>query len=160
MELLIQLVIVLLLILFGYGIGSWVERRHLADLDRRESANGPFLVTQLKSFPAFQLGGPVPQLIVAETVIATDYFKTFAASIRRLFGGELRGYQTLLDRARRESAQRVIEHARSLGYNAICNLRLETADIGGNNSSKKGAVMVCIMASATAYRYRAEEPIT
>jgi hypothetical protein len=37
------------------------------------------------------------------------------------------------------------------GFNAICNLRLETADVGGSTLSKKSAITVSISASATAY---------
>lgn len=156
----LQVFLVVCLISLGWAVGSWAERRHLASLAEREQQNGAFLVTQLKTFPAFDPGGPVPQLIVAEAVIATDYFKSFMATIRRLFGGELRSYQSLLDRARRESTQRIIEHARGLGYNAICNLRMETADVGGNNSTRKGAVMVAILASATAYNFKTEDVLT
>ena len=92
-----------------------------------------------------------PQMYVAEVVIATDYLKTFLAGLRKFFGGEIRSYQTLLVRARREATLRILEQARQQGYNAICNLRLENADIGGNNNAK-GVAMVAILASATAYR--------
>lgn len=153
-DLVFQFGIAVLLIALGWTIGAVFERRHLADLAARESANGEFLVTQLKSFPAYAPGGPTPQMVVAEAVIATDYFKSLMGALRRLFGGEIHSYETLLDRARRESTQRVIDQARRLGYNAVCNLRLETADVGGNNSSKKGATMVCILASATAYCFQ------
>jgi uncharacterized protein YbjQ (UPF0145 family) len=94
-------------------------------------------------------------MVVAETVIATDYLKSFVASIRRLFGGEVRSYHSLLARARRETTQRLVEQAQAMGHNAICNLRLVTADVGGSTASKKGAAMVAILGSATAYTYRA-----
>ena len=152
-ELLFQFGFVLLLIALGWTAGTIAERRHLADLDEREAANGEFLVTQLKSFPAAAPSELAPQLIVGEAVIGTDYFKSFMASFCALFGGEVRSYQSLLERARRESTQRIIEQARELGYNAICNLRLETADVGGNSSNKKGVAIVCILASATAYHF-------
>ena len=45
---------------------------------------------------------------------------------------------------------RIIEQARSQGYNAVCNVRLETADVGGS-SSRRRAAMAAILASATAY---------
>ncbi len=150
-ELLVQLLGVLFLIGLGWSVGSYAERRHLARLAEREKSNGAFLVTQLKSFPAYTGRDLPPQLIVAETVVASDYFKSFLAGLRRLFGGEVRSFQSLLSRARRESTQRIVEEARGMGYNAICNLRLETADVGGSSANKKGAAMVAIIASATAY---------
>jgi uncharacterized protein YbjQ (UPF0145 family) len=151
MELLIQIGIVAFLILLGWVAGSWAERRHLRHLEAREQSHSHFLVTQLKSYPNATPGAEAPQLILGEAVVASDYFKTFLASLRRLFGGEVRSFQSLLSRARREATQRVVEQATELGYNAICNLRIETADIGGNTAQKKGAAMVAIIASATAY---------
>ncbi len=151
----VELIIVLFLLAGGYTLGTIAERRHLAKLDSRESGNGSFLVTQLKSFPAHEPGSTSPQIVLAETVVASDYFKTFLASLRRLFGGEVRSFHSLLDRARRETTQRLVEQAQRLGYNAICNLRLETADVGGSTASRKGAAMVAILGSATAYHYDA-----
>jgi uncharacterized protein YbjQ (UPF0145 family) len=151
-ELIIQVSFVLFLLALGLIAGTIAERKHLASLAEREQNNGAFLVTQLKSFPAYAPGSPDPQFVVAEAALSSDYFRTFLASIRRLFGGEMKSFHKLLQRARREATQRVIEQAQELGYNAICNLRLDSADIGGN-SKRKGAAMVCIIASATAYRF-------
>jgi uncharacterized protein YbjQ (UPF0145 family) len=151
-ELIIQVSIVLFLLALGLIAGTIAERKHLANLTEREENNGPFLVTQLKSFPAYAPGSPDPQFVVAEAALSSDYFRTFIAKIRRLFGGEMKSFHALLQRARREATQRVIEQAQALGYNAICNLRLDSADIGGN-SKRQGAAMVCIIASATAYHF-------
>jgi uncharacterized protein YbjQ (UPF0145 family) len=140
------------LLAWGLIAGTIAVRKHLADLALREQSNGAFLVTQLRSFPAYAPGNLAPQLIVAEVTLSSDYFRSFLASIRRLFGGEMKSFHTLLQRARREATQRLIEQSRSLGYNAICNLRLEGADIGGN-SKGRGAAIVCIFATATAYHF-------
>ncbi len=149
--LLTQLGMVLFLLALGWSAGTFFERRHLRSLQERESENGAFLITQLKSF---HVPGEIPpQLIMAEAVVASDYLKSFLAKLRGVFGGEVRSFHSLLNRARREATQRIVEQARESGYNAICNLRLETADIGGN-MRKKGAAMVAILASATAYHYQ------
>jgi uncharacterized protein YbjQ (UPF0145 family) len=74
-----------------------------------------------------------------------------------LFGGEMKSFHVLLQRARREATQRIIEHASHMGYNAICNLRLDSADLGGN-SKGRGAAIVCIFATATAYHFEAPGP--
>ena len=42
-------------------------------------------------------------LVMGEVVIASDYFKTFVASLRNIVGGEVKAYQTMLSRARREA---------------------------------------------------------
>jgi len=47
---------------------------------------------------------------------------------------------------------KLIEQARGMGYNAVCNVRLEPADVSGAiTNPKKKSVMVCIIATATAY---------
>jgi uncharacterized protein YbjQ (UPF0145 family) len=125
-------------------------------LAAREAANGDFLISQIKSFPGALAGATAPTIVISEAVIATDYFKTFIATLRKIFGGELRSYNSLLHRARREALQRLVEQARQHGYNAICNVRIESADVGGNTMRRRAA-MVAILASATAY-HRAPTP--
>lgn len=140
------------LIALGLFVGGYLERKHIASLDRRESETRHMLVTQLKSFPLNSPTGKPPTMLCGEVVISSDYLKTFLATIRKLFGGELRSFQTLLDRARREALQRIKEDAVRRGYDAICNVRLETAAIAGRGSSNKNKiVMVSIIASGTAY---------
>lgn len=145
-------------LLGGLLIGRWTEGRHLRSLDEREAENGDFLITQLKSFP-LATANAQPTILFGEAAIACDYFKSFAGGLRKLFGGEMRSYNTLLVRARREALQRVVEQARAAGYNAVCNVRYQSADIGGNNSSrKKGVVMAVVMATATAYHSHTPSP--
>ena len=145
------------LLALGLFAGGYAERRHIRSLQRREATMRDMLVTQIKSFPGHVPGANSPQVIFAEVVIASDYLKTFLASIRGFFGGEVGSYHTMLDRARREATQRILEQARQQGYNAVCNLRLETADIGGNSvtQGKKRMVMAAILASGTAYNAEA-----
>ncbi|MCO6047615.1 YbjQ family protein [Aeoliella sp. ICT_H6.2] len=137
----------------GYFVGGWRERSHIQDLDRRESGNGDFVITQVKTAMDVSVNGPPPTLLIGEAVIASDYLKTFLASLRNLFGGEVRSYRTLMERARREALQRIVEQARQAGYNAVCNVRMQAADVGGSNvAGKKAMVMAAILVSATAYR--------
>lgn len=137
----------------GFFVGGYVERRHFRQLEEREAANKGFIVTQLKTYPGgVAQGSSAPQVFFAETVISSDYLKTFLSSIRKFFGGEMKSYHSLLERARRESLLRIIEQARNAGYDTACNLRYETADLGGATNPKKRIVTVAILASATAYR--------
>lgn len=144
------------LIIFGFFlglglfVGGYTERRHIRSLDEREASHRDIFVTQLKSFPEAVVGPTPPAFFVGEVVIATDYLKTFLTSIRKIFGGEMRSYQTLLTRARREALLRVVEQAHRGGYNAVCNVRFDGLDVGGNSKGRRAA-MVTMMASATAY---------
>ena len=136
-------------------VGSWIERRHLYALDQREALLGSMLVTDLRTYPQHAPGTPPPQIVVGEVVIACDYFKAFLASWKLLFGGRVGSYQRVVDRARREAALRVLEQARALGYNAVCNLRIESADVGGNTQQSRMPISA-VIAFGTAYVARQE----
>ena len=157
MDLLISLGCFAFFLLLGLFVGGYRERSHFARLDQRERALSDMLVTQLKSFPSAVTGESPPTLLVAEAVIGTDYLKSFLAGLRNIFGGEIRSYQTLLVRARREALLRVMEQAESRGYNAVCNVRFSMADIGGNTGSQKKVAIAALMASGTAYH--ADHPV-
>ena len=149
------LAVVIPLVVFGLIIGRTVENRHFRRLDDFEAQHRNILVTQLKSFPYACNGKHAPSLVVAEVVIASDHLKSFLAQWRNLFGGELRSFQTLQTRAKREAVTRLIRAALSRGFNAICNVRIESADVGGGNSQRK-TPMAAVIASGTAYH--AEPP--
>ena len=139
-----------LFILLGLVVGTASERRHFRSLEQREAGFSEMLVTDLRSYAPDHDPATQPSLVTGEAVIATDYLKTFLAGLRNLLGGEVRSYLTLVNRARREAMMRMLESARGLGYDAVCNVRLEPADIGGS-SSRKGVPMAAMVASGTAY---------
>jgi len=152
MEFLIQIVVAALLLGVGLGAGRIAERRHFASLARREREIGSrFVITDLKRFPGGALG--TATLVAGHACISSDYFKSFVASLRKLIGGELRSYESLMQRARREAVMRMLEDAHRLGYDAVCNVRLNGVDIGGASLQRKGGVVsVSVHASGTAYR--------
>ena len=138
------------LLALGLLAGGYAERKHLRSLASREAANGDFFISQIKTFPEAVVLGTPPTIVFGETAIASDYLKSFLSGLRKIFGGELRSYYSLTVRARREALQQLVESARSQGYNALCNVRLDSADIAGN-SKRRSMPMVTILASATAY---------
>jgi uncharacterized protein YbjQ (UPF0145 family) len=149
-EVAVQLGIVIGLLLLGVIAGRASEARHLKSLGRREAALQDVLVTDLRNFPEPRAGARSAELVVAEVVIAADSLKVFLASLRGILGGEITSYRSLMIRARREAVLRLVEQAHAKGYNALANVRLEGADIGGS-AVRSGMAMVCILASATAY---------
>lgn len=52
------------------------------------------------------------------------------AGLRSLGGGEIREYTQLLDHARWEALQRLLDHARSLGANAVISVEFDSSEIG------------------------------
>ena len=55
--------------------------------------------------------------------------RDIAASLKNIFGGELRGYTELLSDSREEATERMIEQAKSIGANAVLNVRYSTSSI-------------------------------
>ncbi len=140
------------LIVFGLIIGRTVERRHLRSIRQRELESNDIFVTQLKTFPSVVAGAAAPSVVMSEVVISSDYLKTWLSQWRNLFGGEMKSFRSLQERAKREAVLRLIEQTTAMGHNAICNVRLSGADIGGNTSGKKNKiVMAAIIATGTAY---------
>jgi uncharacterized protein YbjQ (UPF0145 family) len=55
--------------------------------------------------------------------------RDFMASLKNLVGGELKGYTELLQEARQEALERMSEQARSIGANAVVNVRFSTSSV-------------------------------
>jgi len=129
-----QLIFVIVLVSLGYFFGKRAENKHFKSLIEREE--------KLNSLPAMASRMP-PQdgkydqiLVSGSVVIANDYFKTFVAGLRNLFGGKISTYESLLDRARREALLRLKEQAKQMNADLIFNVKYETANISGQTSKK------------------------
>ncbi len=146
---LFQLLVVLLLLGLGFFVGRWHENRHYKAIHRREEEylNVPALVT--RTVPEDR---PIAEawLVSGTVVVSIDYFKRIAAAIRKLFGGEIRAYSSLLDRARREALLRMKDEGANA--EAFHNVRIETSSISSGGRKTIGTVEV--LAYATAVRYR------
>ena len=53
-----------------------------------------------------------------------------AASLRSIFGGEIKEYTALLEETRRHALDRMISNAQLMGANAIVMMRFDSAEIG------------------------------
>ena len=133
LNLLFQAGTVAVLIGLGFFVGRYRERSHRKSLRQREARPGPVL-TNLRALPQ---GAAAAEswLCLGSVVIASDYFKTFGATVKTLLGGRLRTLETLLERGRREAVLRVREEAGSRGADMVLNIRFETAIVmrGKNN---------------------------
>ena len=68
-------------------------------------------------------------IVSGSTVRAKHFGRDLMASIKNIFGGELKGYTELLKESREESIQRMSDQAVSVGANAIINVRFSTSSI-------------------------------
>jgi uncharacterized protein YbjQ (UPF0145 family) len=68
-------------------------------------------------------------VVTGSTVRAKHLGRDFMASLKNLVGGELKGYTELLQEARQEALERMSEQARSIGANAVVNVRFSTSSV-------------------------------
>jgi uncharacterized protein YbjQ (UPF0145 family) len=130
----IDLVIFLSLLALGYGAGTRAEKRHYRSIAERENAmlNLPAVTLKSVDIPAHRIRSC--QLVQGSAVISVDYFKRILANLRNLFGGKVKSYESLVDRARREAVLRMKEMAGDA--TVIVNVRIETAAIGKQSKRK------------------------
>ncbi len=159
MDTIIRLIFEVLQFIVGMVIGLvWgrrAERRHFESLRRREAEHAGVLFTDAKRYYGkvdMSRGG---KMVVAETVVASDYLKSFLARLRNIFGGEVRSFELMMQRARREALMKLAEQAAAEGYNALCNVRIQFADVGGGTQGR-AVPFAPILAYATAYRIQPE----
>jgi uncharacterized protein YbjQ (UPF0145 family) len=68
-------------------------------------------------------------VVSGSTVRAKHVGKDILAGLKNLVGGELKGYTELLNEARQEATERMVEEARGLGANAVVNVRYATSSV-------------------------------
>ena len=67
--------------------------------------------------------------MTGNTVRAKHIGRDIMAGLKNIVGGELVGYTELLQDSRQEATERMIEQARSMGANAVVNVRFATSSI-------------------------------
>jgi len=144
----LQVGLPLALVLLGFVAGKIAESRHYARIRKREES--------LRSIPAVSwksLSDPRPvrdsELVVGSVVVSVDHYKRLLMAFRRIFGGEVTSYASLIDRGRREALLRMKE--RSPSADLFLNCRIETSTI--SNGAGKATGTVEVLAYATAVRF-------
>ena len=132
----LQILLFVFLLGMGFFIGRFLEQRHYRSIRKREKALAKVLTFAVR-FPPNLIDAQDCRLVSGTVVISSDYFKQFVASLRSLVGGRFRGYETLLDRARREAILRMKEDAQKAGYSLIVNVKLASTSISGG---RRGAI--------------------
>ena len=95
--------------------------------DSSIAANMP--VTTAFDFPHWEVEryvGPVFGLIVR----SMGFAKGIGAGFKSLAGGEVHQYTELLEDSRRHALDRMLEHARLMGANAVIGMRFDSSEIG------------------------------
>jgi uncharacterized protein YbjQ (UPF0145 family) len=134
-----ELVLGVILAAIGYAVGRWNERRHYASIRKRERELAGILVFAMRFAPP-SLVAPRTALVAGSVVISDDYFKQLVAVLHNFFGGRMRSYEALLDRARREAVLRMKAEARRLGAGMIVNVKFQTFAVPGRGANSIRAV--------------------
>ncbi len=142
----VNIIIFLSLMVLGYLFGQWAEKRHYRSILEREEILNKLPAIASRYPPADRAYEQV--LVMGNTVISVDYFKRFLATLRNLFGGRVTAYESLLDRARRESMLRMKSEAQKLNADMVFNIKYETASIYKGRGQNIGSVEVLAYGTA------------
>ena len=83
-------------------------------------------------------------VVTGETIIGANFVKDFFAGIRDIVGGRSASYEKVLREAKDTSLKEMMDHAQSLGANAIVGIDIDYETIGANGS------MLMVATSGTA----------
>jgi len=130
-----QLIIFFILLGCGLVFGRYIEQKHYRSILWREKRliGMPIITGRWQDEITPTQEGV---FVHGSVVVASDYFKTVASSLKSVFGGNLQNYEALLDRGRREAILRMKEQANKQGVQKIINLRFETSTVGRAASGK------------------------
>ena len=145
--------VTLLLVRHGEAEGN-LEHRFIGQTDVPLTDTGR---AQIRTLTKRLVGLPITKVVSSDlvsgnVVVSLDYFKRFFAGLKAMVGGRIGAYEPLLERARREALLRMIESARSRGYHAIVNVRLETARLASSRGDGEGTAGVEMLAFGTALK--------
>lgn len=68
-------------------------------------------------------------IVQGSTVRAKNVGRDLLAGLKNIVGGELKGYTELMQEARQQAVDRMMAEAKSIGANAILNVRFATTSI-------------------------------
>jgi len=138
-----------ILLVIGYVVGRSLESRHYVSIRARERELQSIVALNTRYVPE-GVDAAGATVVSGSVVVSSDYFKTFVAGFRNLVGGRFRGYESLLERARREALLRMKQQARDQGSRLVIGVRFHTTRVAGAQTPS-----VEVMAYGTAVSERA-----
>jgi uncharacterized protein YbjQ (UPF0145 family) len=87
------------------------------------------IVTTTENIPGYRVTNVIGQ-VFGLTVRSRGVGGNVAASLKSLVGGEIRSYTKLLEDARREAIDRLVETATAAGANAVVMMRFDSSEMG------------------------------
>ena len=68
-------------------------------------------------------------LVYGNSVKTKWFVKDIMASVRKVVGGEMKGYTQMMSDAREEAIRRMVQQAKEMGGNAVINTRFTTSTV-------------------------------
>ena len=87
-----------------------------------------FPISSANDIPGFKIV-ETKGFIYGLTVRSRGAGGQIGAGVKSLFGGEIRQYVSMMEDSRDEALERVIDHAKELGANAIVAIRFDSNEI-------------------------------
>jgi uncharacterized protein YbjQ (UPF0145 family) len=85
-------------------------------------------------------------VVSSEVIIGANVLKDIMGSLRDFFGGRSGTYERVIDEARQNAMNELIQRAQSLGANAVVGIDLDFETVGSGGS------MMMVIATGTAVR--------
>ena len=92
------------------------------------TSNSEMIVVTTSTIPGYEINQALGT-VHGITVRTRGVGGKIMAGIEGVFGGEVTSYSSEAEKARKESMQRLIENAKSIGANAVVRTDFETSDI-------------------------------
>lgn len=140
-----ELFIFLGLLFLGLVVGKIAEKRHYASIRGREAEQLQRPAMTFDPEGGFE-DAVSSGLATGSVVVSVDYFKIFLSGFRMFFGGEMKSYSSLIDRARREALLRMKESCPEADL--FLNTRLETSSITQGQKNSVGSIEVVAYSTA------------
>jgi uncharacterized protein YbjQ (UPF0145 family) len=99
-----------------------------APLNVKSAQQTQMMVVTTPTLPGYRVVR-VLGVVTGLTVRTRGVGGKFVAGIEGMFGGEVTSYSSEAEKARKESLQRLIDKAKTLGANAVIGADFETSDI-------------------------------
>ena len=84
-------------------------------------------------------------LVEGSTIQSSHIGRDIGASFKQIVGGELKGYSEMMERARAQATERMVENARRMGADAIVAMRYGSSSVMQNAAE--------VLAYGTAVKY-------
>lgn len=117
------------LLVGAYFTGTSFKRNKLKQILQDEIETKHIALATFKSVPP-DWNVESSRLVYGSIMVAADFFSSFLADLKSIFGGPVHIFEPLLDIARREAVLRMKREAMQQGFSVVINVRLETSEIG------------------------------